>query len=128
MHVQWPAVLFLILGDRHLRLDELDFDAIALPDALAQGQRFRKLITGFEVENPNARLDVGQHVNQAAALGPEGGGHGQAGMKRRHRPAQNLLGRLAFQPGAGGGDLLFAKILQRHASSCRLGFQPDRTD
>ena len=91
------AVLFLVFRHRRLGTDVFDLDTIAAADALAQFQRLGELITGFEVEDPHPRLDLGQHVNEAAALGPERGRHGEPGVERVHSPTQDGLRGGTFQ-------------------------------
>ena len=53
--VERAAVLRLVLGDRLLRADVLDRDAVALADAFAQFQRLGELVAGFEVDERDAR-------------------------------------------------------------------------
>ena len=104
VHVQGAAVLLLVFFHGQLGTNEFYLDAVARADPLAQGKRLGKLVAGFQVEDADARLDLGQHVDDAIAFRPERGGHGQPGEELLHRPAQDLLGRLAFEGLIGGSD------------------------
>ena len=96
--VQRAAVLRLVLRDRQFRADVLDLDAVARLDALAEFERFGELVAGVEVDDRRGGLDLGEHVDDAAPLGPERGGHQQPRVKPLSGPAQHFLRRRGQQP------------------------------
>src|SRR5207247_2536405 len=65
----------------------------------------------------DAWLDLGEHVQDAAALSPERGRHRQPRMKRFHRPAQDGLRRLPLKHLVGSHDLLVAETCSGHLVS-----------
>src|SRR5262249_35416521 len=85
--IQRPTVLYLILLYRQLGSNVLDFDAVALLDALPCLKGFPKLIACVDVENAHPRLDGRQHMDDAIAFRPKRGGHRQAGEESSHGPA-----------------------------------------
>src|SRR5437867_3573668 len=72
-------------------MDVLDRDAVALAYPLAQFERFGELITGFEVDDRDPRLDLGEHVDHATPLGPERGRHQQSRMELSHGLPEDFL-------------------------------------
>jgi fumarate hydratase class II len=91
--VQRPAVFGLILGDGGLGVDVLDGHAVLLPEALPQRECFRELVAGLQVDEGDARLDLTQHVDEAAALSPKCRCHEQPRVEPLHRPRQDFLRR-----------------------------------
>ena len=97
MRIERAAVFSFIFCHRQLGTNQLYLNTVALLDPLAKFQRFGKLVAGFEVEHAHSRLDLGQHVNDAAPLGAERSGHRQSGMKLVNCPSQDCLWRQSFK-------------------------------
>ena len=106
MAVKRPAMLGFIFLNGLAGVNVFDLDAVAGQDPLAQFQRLGELIAGLEIEDAHARLDLGQHVDDAVAFRSKRRAHGELWKERPHRPAQHGLRRLPFQFHARGGDLL----------------------
>src|SRR5262249_21767090 len=83
--------------------------AVALLEAVAQRKRLGELVAGLQVEDSDAGLDLGEHVDEATPLSPEGSRHGKLGMKLRHRPAQDVLWRRCCQEPVRGRDSMCGK-------------------
>src|SRR5262249_18727289 len=89
--IQRPTMLGLVLGNGQFRKDILDSDTVTFLDALAQLKGLGKLVASLEVKDVDARLNLGQHVDEAASLCSEGRGHGQLRKETLDRPAQDPL-------------------------------------
>src|SRR5260370_4477767 len=79
-----------------------------------------ELVARFQIENANSRFNRGQHVNDATALGPKSRGHGEARMKARDGPLENLLGGLFLQFFVGQIQFVEGKSRCFHSSSSRI--------
>ena len=113
--VKGAGVPGLVLRHGQFRTDELHRDTVPLPQPLAQVERLGELVAGVEVEDAHRRFDPGEHVQDAAALGAERRRHRQPRVEVPHRPAQDVLGRLAFQLGVRRGQLRVTPALGDHA-------------
>src|SRR5262249_2155860 len=112
--VERAAVLGLVLGHGLFGSDKLDLDAVAVLQPVAHLQRFGKLVAGVEVENAYTGFDLCEHVDDAAALGPKRGRHGEARVEFSHRPAQNLLWGLSFQVLISDGNVFRREGVRNH--------------
>src|SRR5262249_20427544 len=116
-NVKRTAMLSLELSRRLLRSNVLDLDPIALQDAFAHFQRLAKLVAGVQVKNADARLDLGQHVDEATTLGPERRRHRETRMVAFDRPAQDRLWRLSLQELIDFRQLGCRQTLRHHRNS-----------
>ena len=85
-------MLRFVLGHRQLWANVFHLDSVALFDALTQFERFGKLVASLKIENPHVGLYVGEHMDDATALGAKRSRHSQTWMKLGNRPAQHGLG------------------------------------
>ena len=67
-------------------------NAVLLVHPLAQFERLAELIARVEIEDIDPRLDLGQHGDDHAALGPQAGRHRETRKVAFDRPGKNFLG------------------------------------
>lgn len=84
--VERPAVQRLVFGNRQLRLEHVDLDAIFLRDAISQVERLLKLVAGVEIKDISLRRYLGEHRQNHTPLGAKRGGHREVRAQSDREP------------------------------------------
>ena len=95
----------LVLGDRQLRLQHVDLDAVLLDNTVLQVERLLELVARVEVEDVGRRRELRDQREQEATLGAEGRPHREARRVALVGPSEDLVGSGRLEPLTLGGEV-----------------------